>query len=77
MKYQRPSWLTIALNRCPHGIEMLSLDNESGGSRFAGPKCCGSWKVIAEWPVSAKDLREIAEEAESLTEQREAQELTE
>lgn len=55
--------LRIALNRCPHGVEMLSLDFHHGGTRFAGPKCCGSWRVVGEWRVTAKALQDIAEEA--------------
>lgn len=26
--------MKIALNRCPHGIEMLSLDHDNTGTRF-------------------------------------------
>ncbi len=63
--------MKIALNRRAHGIEMLSLDYDGGGTRFAGPKCCGRWDVVKEWPVTAKDLREIADEAEGVEEERE------
>lgn len=54
----------ITLNRCPHGVEMLSLDYRSSGSRFAGSKCCGQWSDVASWAVTANDLREILEQCE-------------
>lgn len=39
----------IVLNRCPHGVEMISLDNDSGGVNLTGNKCCGRWSVVKEW----------------------------
>lgn len=59
------SW-TLALNRCPHGKEALSIDfadanGGGGGSRITGPDCCGRWSVVMEWPMSLASLRNAAE----------------
>lgn len=53
----------LVLNRCPHGIEAISLDeNDGGGIRLTDAKCCGRWAVIAEFPMSAAALQQAAEE---------------
>ena len=59
------SW-TLALNRCPHGHEALSIDyadadGGGGGARITGPDCCGRWKVVKEWPMGLSSLRNAAE----------------
>lgn len=54
------------LNKCPnHGTLMLSIDKGGIGSRIAGPKCCGRWLVVHEWPMSQKEWREVVIEIES------------
>ena len=41
---------TLALNRCPHGVEMISIDDSNGGgTNLTGNKCCGRWSVVKEW----------------------------
>lgn len=54
----------IVLNRCPHGVEMISIDNEGGGTNLTGNKCCGRWHEVKVWPMSALLLRGAADEFE-------------
>lgn len=56
--------LRLSLIECPHGTRAISLDNEWGGLRLFGDKCCGRWSVVNEWPVTASELREAANELE-------------
>lgn len=54
---------TVELIVCSrHGTQALSLADESGGYRFAGSKCCGSWKAKKSWPMSASALADAAEQ---------------
>lgn len=70
------SW-TLALNRCPHGNEALSVDytgaDGGGGSRITGPDCCGRWKVVKEWPMDAGSLRSAINEFEGAIEELESE----
>ena len=60
---------TLALNNCPnHGTKMVSIDSNGTGIRVAGSKCCGRWQVIKEWPLTAQQWRELAEEANAVAE---------
>lgn len=52
----------IVLNRCPHGVEMISLDNDGGGVKLTGASCCGRWSEVKVWPMSATSLRAAADE---------------
>ena len=66
------SGFAIVLNRCPHGVEMISLDNEGGGTNLTGPDCCGRWSEVKAWPMSARKMRcaiDELEDAASRTEQ--------
>ena len=54
----------LALNECPHGQRMVSLEDTTGGVRLTGLKCCGQWKELQQWPMTARQLREAAEECE-------------
>lgn len=54
----------LSLNECPHGKRMISLDDTTGGVRLTGPKCCGQWKELQQWPMTAQQLRSAAEECE-------------
>lgn len=52
----------LTLNCCPHGIKMISIDDQRGGTNLTGQKCCGRWNVIKEWPMSIKQLKLVAYE---------------
>ena len=42
----------IAINKCPkHGYYMISVEDDNGGFRLTGSKCCGSWKTVQRWKV--------------------------
>lgn len=68
MKYR------IAVNACEYhpNVQMLSLDDESGGQRLLGPKCCGRWSMVREWPLDDADARSIAIELECVAERLES-----
>jgi hypothetical protein len=56
--------MKLCINRCPrHGeFYSISFDDEDGcGTRVTPSKCCGQWKTIASWKLSARDWREIAD----------------
>ena len=55
----------LTLNRCPHGIEMISLDDEGGGTNLTGNKCCGRWHEVKRWPMHELNLRNAANEFET------------
>lgn len=65
------SW-TLALNRCRHGVEMISLDHNGGGTNLTGNKCCGRWDVVKEWPMPANLMRDAATELEAAAEEEES-----
>ena len=50
----------LALNVCPnHGTRSLSVDDEYGGTRIGGPKCCGRWNTVEQWLITADVCNEI------------------
>ena len=60
MKEKPKYWL--AFNRCStHGFEMISIDDDNGGLRVFGGKCCGSWKTAKRWPIGLSAANECAE----------------
>ena len=60
MKEKPKYWL--AFNRCStHGFEMISIDDDNGGLRVFGGKCCGSWKTAKRWPIDLRAANECAE----------------
>lgn len=61
-------WLRLAVNKCPHGVYMISLDYGSGGTRIAGVKCCGRWTVEREFAIRAATLQDAADEAKDYEE---------
>jgi hypothetical protein len=63
------SHFVLCLNRCPHGVESISLDchGDIGRStRLTTLKCCGRWNAVKEWNVTnlADVARDFAEAAE-------------
>jgi hypothetical protein len=55
----------LTLNKCPHGVEMISLEaSYGGGVRITGNKCCGRWTEIKQWPMNRVLLHEASEELE-------------
>ena len=60
----------LAINECPHGVRMISLDSASGGTRLGGPSCCGRWVVVEQWAVTAETLEGAALEARDIEEKR-------
>lgn len=59
---------SLTLNRCPHGVEMLSLDDSNGGVNLTGQKCCGRWNVVKTWPMTASNLERAAAELKQAAE---------
>lgn len=57
--------LRLCVCRCPHGTYAISLDYGDRGTRLTGAKCCGRWTVEREFVVTARTMREAAEEAEA------------
>jgi hypothetical protein len=53
----------LAINRCPDHPNRysVSLDDEHGGVRLAGVKCCGRWKELASWTLDQDALRHARE----------------
>ena len=51
------------------GVEgpSLSIGDDDGGERVAGPKPWGGGKVIYQFQVSTNKLRELADERDRLT----------
>ena len=60
----------LTICKCPiHGMWSISLDNNSDtGLRITPYKCCGRWTDIKRFPISAEQLRSIAEELECAAE---------
>lgn len=53
--------MTLQINKCPEHPEFLSIsiDDEGGGTRIAGSKCCGRWVTVRKWSIT----EQMAEEA--------------
>ena len=43
-----------------HDFWAISVDDDGGGTRITPGKCCGSWKDLKSWAMSASDFREAA-----------------
>jgi hypothetical protein len=55
--------------QCPdHGFACISIDDDSGGTRVTGGKCCGRWITVKEFPMTANDWLELARLAEEAAE---------
>lgn len=61
----------LVVNRCPVHQEFhsVSVDDEHGGTRISPSKCCGQWRAIVKWPMTAKRLREAARVFEDAAEE--------
>jgi hypothetical protein len=57
--------IKLTINKCNHGTFAISLDDENGGTRLTPSKCCGSWKEVQAWELSAEDCRDFANLFES------------
>jgi hypothetical protein len=57
-------WLSIC--RCPTHRDFwsISIDDEHGGTRLAGSKCCGRWTIVKQFLVTPEQLHEICNELE-------------
>jgi hypothetical protein len=55
---------TISLDKCPHGMFAISLNDEDKGfgTRLTPNKCCGRWEMVVTWKLTGDQLREIANE---------------
>lgn len=60
----------LTIENCPHGVFAVSLDDgdKSRGVRLSPQKCCGRWDRVKAWPMTAANLRAIAEELEQAAE---------
>lgn len=73
--YTRP---TLAINRCPRhrNFWAITLDVAGGGRRVTPSKCCGQWDVVHEWPLTATEWRQLAEEAGAMADMAERRDAT-
>lgn len=46
----------LAYNKCPHGIGMISLDDEDGGTKLTNSRCCGRWTTVKSFTMDKDDL---------------------
>lgn len=52
----------LCIDRCHrHGYWAVSVRRGSHGQRVTPTKCCGSWQTVQEWPLTASDLRDVAD----------------
>lgn len=62
MKYE------IAVDRCPHGTNAISLDSDGGGTRLLGPKHCGRWERQFAFTLTPENARAMIRELEDAIE---------
>lgn len=67
---------TLAINRCPahKGYFSISIDDADHGVRITPSKCCGQWRPIKVFYMSAANWRELAKQAAIAAEEEEAAE---
>jgi hypothetical protein len=55
----------ISINQCPihKKYYSISVDDENGGFRLVGEKCCGRWVVIKQWAIDQRVIDEFNAEA--------------
>ena len=59
----------LVINQCPtHRWWSVSIDDDGGGVRVTGSKCCGRWNTIHTFPMSPDQWRELARLAEDAAE---------
>lgn len=64
--------ISLTIDKCPlHGVYAISLDDEGASVRLTPDKCCGRWERHKAWPISARAMREMAEELECQADQME------
>ena len=53
----------LALDRCPHGVHAICLDDEDRGTgtRLTPAGCCGRWERVMAFPMSDTALRVVAQ----------------
>lgn len=59
----------LAVNQCPKHPKYysVSVDDEDFGRRITPSKCCGQWRTLHRWLLSADDWEELAAMAGRLT----------
>ena len=57
--------MKLSINRCPihQGYWSISIDDDSGGTRLTDGKCCGQWRTVKAWVLSADDWQTVIKEA--------------
>ncbi len=61
----------LTIMQCPHGAYAISVDDDNGGIRIAGDRCCNIWNDVKRFPMTPTTLRESANELECAAEQME------
>lgn len=52
----------VSVNTChAHGFYMLAIEDDNGGQRVLGSKCCGHWQAVKTWTPTAEQWRELAQ----------------
>ena len=60
---------SLTICKCPHGIWSVSVDADHSGTRLTPSKHCGRWDTVKSWPMTADQLREMANELECQADQ--------
>ncbi len=65
----------LAIYRCStHGYWAIVVDDENGGTRVTGSKCCGSWHLVHSFHMDSSDWTELSELARVAAKEAEAEE---
>lgn len=58
----------ITVNVCRYHPDslMLGVGNGETATRVLGSKCCGNWKTVKEWELTAAAAAELVNEVECL-----------
>ncbi len=53
----------LTIGKCPHDNWMISVDDDNHhGVRLTPRQCCRQWHEVVRFQMSARDLREAAEQ---------------
>lgn len=61
----KPGTRRMSVDMCPsHNWYAIALDDQHGGLRLTGSKCCGQWQTQLGWLLTPQQMRDIAGELE-------------
>jgi hypothetical protein len=65
----------LTIDRCPvhRDFWAVCIGDDDGGVRMTRSKCCGQWKQVKAFRMTADDWRELAEEALAAAEEDECE----